>query len=213
LKRSHVLGLATAVAALGAPALAEAATLNLGAACTYSGAPLELSGSGFSPNATVTLSGAASGTATTDSTGSFSQPFRSPASSSLAGRTETIQAAEAAGGTPANTAQVKVKVVKDLLATNAPISGNPGGVAVWRFAGFEPGKPIYGHYRYKGRTLRNYRFGLASGPCGTLTVRARRVPTTSRPGSWTLQLDQHKAYVRNTEPRRTITFTIVRRSV
>ena len=171
LTRSHVLALATATVALGAPALADAAALDVGAACTYSGAPLQLSGSGFSPNATVTLSGAASGTATTDATGSFSHPFRAPASPSLTGRTATIHATEGAGaGDPAHSAQVKVKVVKDLLATNAPISGSPGGVTVWRFAGFEPGRPIYGHYRFKGRTLRNYRFGLASGPCGTLTV-------------------------------------------
>jgi hypothetical protein len=209
-KRSHVLVLATAGAALATPGAARAATLDVGAACTYSGAPLQLTGSGFTPNAAVKLTGATSGTATTDATGSFSQAFRAPASPSLTGRTATIRATEV-GANPANSAQVKVKVVKDLLATNAPISGKPDAVVTWRFAGFEPGRPIYGHYRLHGRTRRNFRFGLASGPCGTLTVRARRVPTASKPGSWTLQLDQQKAYVKTTEPRRTITFTIVRR--
>jgi hypothetical protein len=215
LKRFHSLVPVTAVVAALALAAtgtgtARAAALDLGAACTYSGAALELSGSGFSPNGVVTLTGAASGTATTDATGSFSRPFRAPASPSLTGRTATIQASD---GNPANTAKVKVKVVKDQLATNAPLSGKPGSVVTWRFAGFDPGRPIYGHFRLGNHTQRNFRFGLASGPCGTLTVRAQRVPTASKPGSWMLQLDQQKAYARSTEPRRTIPFTIQRRLV
>jgi hypothetical protein len=208
LKRSAVLVLVTAGAALAATGTARAAALDLGAACTYSGAALELSGSGFSPNGVVTLTGAASGTAPTDATGSFSRPFRAPASQSLTGRTATIHASD---GNPANTTEVKVKVVKDLLATNAPLNGKPGGVVTWRFAGFDPGKPIYGHFRLRDHTQRNFRFGLASGSCGTLTVRAQRVPTASKPGSWMLQLDQQKAYAKGTEPRRTIPFTIQRR--
>jgi hypothetical protein len=210
LKRSLVVVLALSGMAVTAPAGASAAALDLGPACTYSGAPMPVSGSGFTPNMTVMLSGSASGTATTDATGSFRAPLVAPASSSLTGRTATVQAAEV-GGNPANTTTAKVKVVKDLLATNAPIQGRPTGVTRWRFAGFQPGRPIYGHYRRDGRTMRNYRFGVAKGPCGTLSVRARRVPATSRPGHWTLQLDQRSSYHRTTEPRRTITFRIVRR--
>ena len=174
--------------------------------------PAAASGSGSTPNTQVTLTGGASGSATTDATGSFVAPLVAPASPSLTGRTATVQAAEV-DGNPANSTEAKVKVVKDLLATNAPIQGRPGAVARWRFAGFEPGKPIYGHYRYHGHTERNFRFGVAKGPCGTLSVRARRVPVASRPGHWTLQLDQRRTFGRTTQPRRTITFTIVRRSV
>jgi hypothetical protein len=213
LKRPAALApalVAAALAVFAAPAGAHAAALALSPACTYTGEDVNVRGSGFSPNVSVALSGDAAGTAVTDAAGSFVAKVRSPVSSSLTGSRATLQAAEV-GGNPANTASAHLKVVKDLFASNAPITGRPDAITRWRFAGFGPGRPIYGHYRFHGRTLRSYRFGLAKGACGTLSVRARRMPVRSRVGTWTLQLDQHPAFHSTTQPRRTFTFSISRR--
>ena len=61
-----------------------------------------------------------------------------------------------------------------MFVTNAPLSGRPRQKTTWHFSGFPSGTAIYGHYRSHGRTIKNYRFGKPTGPCGTLTVRARR---------------------------------------
>ena len=53
---------------------------------------------------------------------------------------------------------------------------------------------------------------MARGACGTLTVRAARIPGVSAlvPGRWTLRLDQRMTY-RDTTPGSTARFSIVRR--
>jgi hypothetical protein len=61
--------------------------------------------------------------------------------------------------------------------------------------------------------VKNYRFGRATGPCGTLTVRARRVPVSTsrlRTGTWRLQLDNRRTYRRTATPRRVVRFRIFR---
>jgi hypothetical protein len=60
--------------------------------------------------------------------------------------------------------------------------------------------------------FKEYRFGKAAGPCGTLTVRARRVPIAAgrlHSGTWTLQLDQRRHYQRS-GARRVIRFRLFR---
>jgi len=67
-------------------------------------------------------------------------------------------------------------------------------------------------YWKRGRTVKNYRFGMPAGPCGTLTVRARRVPVPAallHSGTWTLQLDQRRHF-RTTGPKRVIPFRVFR---
>ena len=62
------------------------------------------------------------------------------------------------------------------------------------------------------RQVKNYRFGKPTGPCGTLSVRARRVPVSSsslHSGTWTLQLDQRRHYQRS-GARRVIRFRLFR---
>ena len=60
--------------------------------------------------------------------------------------------------------------------------------------------------------MKNYRFGKPTGACGTLAVRARRMPmprAASARGTWTLQLDQRRHY-RRSGARRVIRFRIIR---
>lgn len=200
---------AAAVVLTAAPALATAATLSPAVVCQAGGNDVTVTGTGFTPNAIVTIDGnSGSGSFVADATGTFVATILAPTVSDFVAHTVTLVATDSQN--PALTARASFGVVRDLFATNFPINGRPSSRVRWQFAGFVPGKPIYGHFRHHRKTRRNYRFGLATGPCGTLSVMARRLPTKSRPGTWTVQFDQVKSYNRFTKPRRTASFTIVR---
>jgi len=193
---------------LGATAAtADAATLQVPGACLPQNEILPVAGSGFSPNASVPITGAASqSTGFTDATGSFQTTFLTPATQSFRPQPVTLTATDSVN--PAVTATAGFQVVR--FGSNFPLTGRPGATTTWRFAGF-PGGTIYGHFRFNGKTIRNYRFGKAQGVCGTLTARARRLPARSRPGTWRLQIDTRKTYSAKTRPRVTTSFTITRR--
>jgi hypothetical protein len=117
------------------------------------------------------------------------------------------------GANPANTATLRLNVVRAAFASNLPIAGRPHDMTTWRFAGFASGRPIYAHFLLGGRSRGDYRFGVARGVCGTLTARAPRIPGVRRlrPGHWTLKLDQRRSY-RPSTPGSAATFNIVRRA-
>jgi hypothetical protein len=208
-----------AVALAAALALAPAATATAGAAqltvsdrCYVAGRPVPVSGIGFTPGAAVSLTGDVSGSVVADALGAFQTQVAAPATTGLRPRRFSVGAAET-GDRTISAAPVGFPVVREILAGNyaSAIGGPPGQRATWRFAGFTAGRPIYGHFRYRGRTVRDYRFGVARGVCGTLTVRARRVPVrTARPGRWRLQMDQVRRFDAATQPRRLIVFRILR---
>jgi hypothetical protein len=199
---------ATAGLALVAPSAAHAATLATQGACFVTNSPVTVVGSGFTPGAVVSIGGGAFGSAQADAAGNISTQLQAPLVSTIAPRTVTITATDAAGVA----AQAAFPVVRDILLSNAPINGRPRQKTTWRFVGFPAGTAIYGHYRFHGHTIKNYRFGVPTGPCGTLVVRARRMPIASsriRSGTWTLQLDQRRHY-RRSGARRVIRFRIFR---
>jgi len=105
-------------------------------------------------------------------------------------------------------------VARTLPVSNAPVTGNPTAVVTWQFAGFDPQKVIYGHFRYKGRTIRTVRFGRANDDwCPWLSTRARRIPVPTsrlRAGRWRLQLDHRRRYNAKVKPRYVVTFSIMR---
>jgi hypothetical protein len=202
---------AVGAAALAVPGAADAAVIATQGACFFTGQPVPLNGRAFTPGAIVTIGGGVAGTAQADPAGSFTAPLQAPAVSTIAPRTIGVTATD--GANAANTATTTFRVVRAPLTTNAPVGGRPRQRTTWRFAGFPPGRPIYGHYRVAGRTMANFRFGRTQGPCGTLTVRARRVPVAAsrlRTGVWRLQLDNRRTYRRTTAPRRVVRFRIFR---
>jgi hypothetical protein len=202
---------AAVAAALALPGAADAATLAAQGGCFFSGQPVPLAGGAFTPGAIVTIGGGVAGTAQADAAGSFAAPVQAPTVSTIAPRTIRVTATD--GANAANTATATFRVVRGPLTTNAPVSGRPSQTTTWHFAGFPPGRPIYGHYRVGGRTLASFRFGRAQGPCGTLTVRARRVPVSAarlRTGVWRLQLDNRRTYDSTASPRRVVRFRIFR---
>jgi len=200
--------LAGLLIALAAPAAASAATIQVQAACLPNNEILPIVGSGFSPNAGVEVQGLDSSRSYfTDATGSFQGTFLTPNNTTFTPQAVTLTAVDQTN--PAVTATAGFQVVK--FGSNAPLSGKPGATVTWRFAGFTAGKNIYGHFRFHGKTVRNYKYGKAQGVCGTLKARARRLPAKSRPGTWILQIDQKKSFNANTRPAFKTSFTIFRR--
>jgi hypothetical protein len=201
--------LAGAGGAAVAPAAAQAAGLTVTGTCFAAGEPVALSGSAFTPGAAVALGGAVTAAAQADALGTFAVQVPAPPVPGVMPRVATITAVDQ--GNPANTATLRLRVVRRAFGSNFPVAGRPQRRTTWRFAGFAPGRPIYGHFRLRGRPMGTHRFGVARGRCGTLVVRARHVPVDRvRPGGWTLKLDQ-RAADRPGTPGSTAGFRIVRR--
>jgi len=206
---SSDLAAVTPAAALAMAPVADASTIAVPGACFVSGNPIAFTGAGFTPGARVSITGGVSGTAVADPAGNVSATVTAPSVRSVAPKRVAIRVTDTAA--PANRTGAFVPVIARILNTNAPLSGRPRQKTTWRFSGFPPGTAIYGHYRFGGHTIKNYRFGKATGPCGTLAVRARRMPIAAsriRRGTWTLQLDQRRHY-RPGGARRVIRFRII----
>jgi hypothetical protein len=206
----RIAAAAGVAAALVAPAGAQASVIAVQGGCFVSGAPVPVTGSGFTPGAPVSIGGGAFGSTVADAAGNFAATVSAPPVSTVAPRTIAITATD--GAAPANASGIRFAVIARAFNTNAPLNGRPRQKTTWRFSGFPAGTAIYGHYRFHGRTMKNYRFGKPTGACGTLTVRARRMPLPSsriRRGTWTLQLDQRRHY-RRSGARRVVRFRIVR---
>jgi hypothetical protein len=196
-------------AAIVAPGTALAAGLTVTGTCFSAGEPVAISGSAFTPNAPVAIGGAVAAAAQADALGTFSAEIQAPPVPGVMPRIATITAVDQAN--PANTATLRLRVVRRAFGSNFPVAGRPEQRTTWRFAGFAPGRAIYGHFRLGGQPTATHRFGVARGGCGTLVVRARRVPVDDvLPGRWTLKLDQ-RAADRPEAPGSTARFRIVRR--
>ena len=196
--------------ALAAAATAAAADLTVRGTCFAAGQQVVISGTAFTPGTPVTIGGDATGGAQADSAGAFTTAIVAPAVGELGPMTVTVTAVDRVN--PANTATLRLKVVREAFGSNLPLAGRPRELATWRFAGFAPGRPIYAHFLLGGRSRGDYRFGVARGDCGTLTVRAPRIPGVRllRPGRWTLKLDQRMTYSARA-PGNAVRFRIRRR--
>jgi hypothetical protein len=208
--KARLVALIAAPVALAVPASAGAAGIAVSSACPVSGAKVALSGSGFTPGATVRFGDDVSGRTVADAAGNIAASFTAAHVTTVSPRAFRVTATD--GANPAIAAAAQFRVIRDSLLTNAPLGGAPRGKTTWVFVGFPARTAIYGHYRFRGRTVKNYRFGTPTGPCGTLTVRARRVPVSPallHSGTWTLQLDQRRQF-RTTGPKRVIPFRVFR---
>jgi hypothetical protein len=212
---ASVLALATgALGALGAialPATAGAADVTVRGQCFASGQTLTVSGTAFTPGGQIAISGDATGTAVADPLGVFRAEIVAPAVAGLGPRTVAVTATDVAN--PANRTTLRMKVVRKAFGSNLPIAGRPQEMTTWRFVGFAPAQPIYAHFILEGRSRGDYRFGVAKGDCGTLTVRAPRIPGVGalQPGKWRLKLDQRMTY-RDATPGHEVRFQIRQRA-
>jgi hypothetical protein len=191
-RRAAIVAALAAAVAWAAPALAGQTTIP--GTCFASGQRVVVTGAGFTPGAPVAISGAAMGAAQADALGGFTTEFLAPTVRSLGPVRMMIVMTD--GANPGNVTTVPLDVVRQAFASNLPLRGDPREMTTWRFAGFVPGRPIYGHFVLGDRSRGDHRFGMARGGCGTLSTRAERIPGVRdlRPGTWTLKLDQRRRY-------------------
>jgi hypothetical protein len=197
-------------------AAASAATVSVDKACYVNvnpaaGAPMTITGTGFTPGETVAVSGGTvSVTATASPSGAFTATTRAPILRTVNPSTQRTSLT-AIGETSQAAATVSV------LSTNLAVQTSPGSVRNVRrdkvrfsFSGFTPGKHIYGFYM-RGAFRVRATFGLAKGPCGTLTQRALLFPG-GRPAhdAYTVAFESSWRYSRTAFPKITGKLDILR---
>lgn len=198
-------------ACLTAAAPAGAATLTSDRACYIEGQAIGLAGAGFGASAPVNISGpqiALSGNANPD--GTLSATAKAPLLGTIkpTSRTITISAQDFSTN---EVVPLKVQVTTAAFASSTGFK-SPRAKRTWKFSGLfqNPGRPIYGHFRHKGRTYANYRFGVPKGPCGKLTKRAPGIPARNVPaGIWTVQVDFRRTYSAKATPRLSGTTSVI----
>jgi hypothetical protein len=194
---------AAVFATLVPAAAAQAGTVTLDHPCYVESGAMVVTGTGFKPNSQLTLSGdGASQNATADASGNFQAPVQVPLNPSSDAKpasivTYTLNVQDAADATQNTSAKYQVTN----FAVDRGQSASPRSRRTWRFAGFEPGIPIYAHFLYKGKAQANYRMGVPKGPCGTLSRKAPGIIASRlRTGTWTIQVDQSKTYNKTRVP-------------
>lgn len=173
--------------------------------------PLRMSGTGFTPGLVVPLQlGAQTYYTVAEDTGVFSVEIdlrsrlsrQRPTSSPL-----PIVATDPVLG-PSNALRIRTAPLQ-LDAT--PRRTRPSNTVTFRFSGFEPGRTIYGHYRFGGRVRANVKMGTASSPCGLLTARRDQIPVPDpEVGLWRIQFDQRRTFSPRATPRIDATVTVSR---
>lgn len=177
--------LCVSAALIAAPAASAAGTVATTQGCFVAqgteGVNVSVTGSGFTPGEAV-----------------FAQI---PAPGGLAGFTEIIVAPDGTiAGTVENvfpasidpvaenmTMQVMGVLSGQILAespfqiTNLGVATKPAvapysKVVKYTFAGFRPGKPIFGHYSRHGKLVLTHKFGKATGACGILHTKGKLFP-------------------------------------
>lgn len=167
-----------------------------------------LSGSGFSANATVSLTrdGAVVGDVTTDATGAFAGELTFGGGSGQATRTYT-----ATDGVNAFlTAQLSL-LVSEVDVTLTPERGTPGQKLRVRARGFTTGKTLYAHITRNNRLLVNRKIGRLKGACRTIKARKVLFKRGARFGVYRVQFDTSRRYRSSRPVQRTYEVTIAPR--
>lgn len=207
------LGTAVAAcAALAAPA--AAASLSVDAGCYViagkNAPPMSFQGSGYTPGDTILIA-SADGTVDTnakaDGTGRITGRADAPTPYFATPGAKHIRLTATDQTTTGATITARTTVnVTELGWEHGSTPRRPGRGALtertnWSFSGFLPGRPIFGHYLYRGRQVALARFGRAKPPCGTLKVRARLYPAKPHHSSYVIQYDDSRTYSKRTRPR------------
>lgn len=205
--------LGAAVVALAVlPASASAASLSVDKPCYAAAAerparePVSVTGAGFRPNSPVRLAyedGTYAGQVTADAAGNLAATVEAPM---LAGedKERSLLLSATDPSQPAPLASVPVRVSRlEVVAT--PARARPHARVTYEARGFPTGRNLYAHYVYpgrRGRVRKTVRLGRLTGPCGTLTRRARLLPVRRvRYGRWYVQWDVRPRFSRRTVPQ------------
>ncbi|HVW46463.1 MAG TPA: hypothetical protein VHA76_05380, partial [Solirubrobacterales bacterium] len=172
-------------ASVAAPAASAAGTVSTTKACFVAegkeGVSVGVSGSGFTPGELVFaqvpapggLAGFAEATVAPDGTVAATIEGVFPGGIDPVAEEMKIQIAGVLSG--------QVLAESSFQITNLAVATKPSvapfhKVVKYTFAGFRPGRPIFGHYRRHGHLVLTYKFGKAAGPCGILHTKARLFP-------------------------------------
>jgi hypothetical protein len=198
---------------------ASAATLTADKPCYVNsdsavGAPMVLSGTGYTPGASVEISGTGVvGSTTADASGNISTTIPAPILSTIGPGTmaTTLTAGDQSfNGAPPATATTTVQ------SANLAAVAKPGSVrnvktqkVTFIFSGFTPGRHIYGFYM-RQKVVATDEFGKASGPCGVLRQRALLYPG-GHPhyNRYSVAFESTSRYSRSAFPRFTGTLNII----
>jgi hypothetical protein len=171
--------LAPAAGALASSA--SAATIQVDRPCyinvdPFQGAPMTVTGAGFTPGDSVDISGGTVfATVTVDGSGNFTTTTNAPSLSTTGAGTRktTLTATDEANGTTAATVAQSANLAVSVKPTS--VRNVRRDKVTFSFSGFTPGKPIFGFYARR-RIVAKSRYGRAAGPCGTLHRRALLFP-------------------------------------
>ena len=199
--RRAVIALLGALATL--PAEAHAATLTPDHACYLEGATASLTGTAFTPGASVglALDGRPFGSAVAGPTGSLTALGGIP--QLQRGNSARVKLTATDKVNPANTATTSFRITSLGVAVDTSRGRKPDRRATFRARGFHVRSTLWLHYLTPGlRLYKTIRIGKLASPCGTASRRTRLIPSkNARPGRWRLRFDTHKRYSRKTRPQ------------
>lgn len=195
-----------AAAALAVAAPAQAATLVGDQACYQENEPVNVTGTGYTPNGVVNFSrdNQAFGTLTADAAGNIKGAGAAPRISPAKQRAFTLEARDATN--PALVANITPQATR-FGVTVKPRSGNPARTRRIKARGFTEGRTLYVHVRRKGRG-KNIKLGKLKRPCGTKSVRKRIFKRGAKTGLYTVQFDTRRRYSSKAFPKVTFKVTV-----
>jgi hypothetical protein len=208
--KHRITALATALAALAAPASASAATLTVDPprSCHGSGERVSLLGAGFTPNLmsgiNVTRDGEPIGTLTTDARDMFNGTLTLGQQNGR--RTSTYTATDTSNPTLTASAQI---VVSEVDVRLRPKSGAPGRRVRIGAVGFTSGETLWAHVK-RGRSVRHLRIGRLKRACHKLRARRRLLRPRAPVGVYLVQFDTHRRYRPGRAQRVRFTITVRR---
>lgn len=205
---------AAAILATGVSAAnAVAATIAVPVSCVvttvgFSDPVLPIVGSGFTPGSFVTFSTATKSkptpslltSAQADGAGNIRTVARRAPFNSSKTNDQSFGLIASQSGTPV--AATTFRQVKGGFTYRLRSGGSPRQRIRYTARGWAPGKSVYIHFRFKGRTKKTVKLGTASSPCGVVSRRMRALPLGSlRIGKYKLYVDQSSSYSKNTSPQ------------
>ena len=198
-------------------AQASAATIAANQACyvnvnPFQGAPMTITGAGFTPGDDIDVSGGTVFASTTvNPDGTFAVTTQAP---TLA----TVDPAAATTALTATDVESGATAEATVLSANLAVSASPAFVrhpdrtkVTFKFSGFTPGKHIYAYYLHKNKLVAEARFGKAGGPCGTFQQKALSYPGGHpRSDHYKVTFESSKRYSKTAFPRVVATLSIFR---
>jgi hypothetical protein len=202
---------AAAVVALPAGAAGQA-TLATNLPCYSPGEGIRFTGSGYTPNAAITIGLAGNGQsghydATADAAGALAYTGRAPNLDDFGASPPRVRLQASATDQTTHGATTAFTLSDwDLLIlpweTSTPARGKPGRMVTLRTYGWTSlSGTLYAHYVRRGLLLHTVALGRLRGSCGDLTRKMREFPFRPVPaGRYVVQFDVRPRYV-NRGPR------------